>query len=718
MERGSKRGWSWVRLVGNILVSAVLMGGLIVLVSHFNTPNPNMILITALVFCTGAFGLSSGAVAGTMMMAYSMYFFSTDHSFLSYDDINLRKIVVVFTGIVLNFLCVGLLKRSRDVHQLRLCQTNEELERANEHLAREAENARRIAELTKSVASLLTNMPAMTFSKDMETGQYLACNQAFAQYAGRSAPGEVVGLTDFDLFDEATARHFREDDRKAMAMDQPCHLVEDVMDANGEWRQFQTTKLKFKDEQGRVCLLGMCTDRTEMLSMQRESDRNRQAYEEARVEVLTYSHIARALSADYEELYYVDTATDRFFSLNSRTGNDELVVDRRGGDFFRLCREEAQEQLYEEDLPLFMDSFQKEKVLQAIDEHGSFSITYRRMVDGVPLYYNIKTTRMEEGYIIIGVSNVDAHMKSREAAERMKEEQATYQRVNALAGGYLCIYTVDPMTGHYVEYSTTPDYEGLGISKEGENFFEQSRRQCVHSFYLDDVDRFLSAFTREQVLEEIHRSGSFSIHYRLMIHGVPKYVSMKAALVEEKDGPQLIVGISDIDAQVKRDKEYENSLSQAWSAARKDALTGVKNKHAYVDVETQLNRRIEEGDHMEFAVVVCDVNRLKETNDTKGHQAGDQLIRDACHRICVVFQHSPVFRVGGDEFAVLVQGQDYQALDALVEEIARLNRRSRILGDVVVACGMARYEGERNVAGVFERADRKMYENKKYLKGL
>lgn len=716
MERGKQKRMALLRSAGAVALSAALMAGLIVLVSFGKIPNPNMILITALVLCTGVFGLLSGAVAGGMMMAYSMYFFSTDHSFFSYDALNIRKILVILLGIALNYLGVGLLKHSRDAHQARLRQTNEELKHANEQLRREAENARRIAELTRSVASLLTNMPAMTFSKDVETGKYLACNQAFAQFAGCTAPAEVVGLTDFELFDEATARRFREDDRKAMGREEPCRLLEDVKDARGEWRQFQTTKLKFTDERGRVCLLGMSTDRTEVLSMQRESDRNRQAYEEVRVEMLTYSHIARALSADYEELYYVDTATDRFFSLNPRAGQDELLVDRRGGEFFRQCREEAKEQLYEEDLDVFLEDFQKEKVLRAIDEHGSYSITYRRLINGAPLYYNIKTTRMEEGYIILGVSNVDAHMKSREAAERMKEEQATYQRINALAGGYLCIYTVDPETSRYSQYSATPDYEGMGITREGDDFFEAARSQCVHTFYLEDVDRFLSSFTREQVLGEIQRSGSFSLNYRLMLHGAPNYVSLRAALVEEKDGPQLIIGISDIDAQVRREQEYEWSLSEAWSEARRDALTGAKNKHAYVDVETQLNHRIEEGDHMEFALVVCDVNGLKAVNDTRGHRAGDRLIQDACGLISQVFRHSSVYRVGGDEFTVLVQGQDYQQLDALMEQVERHNRQSGSLGEVVVACGMARYQGERNVAGVFERADGKMYENKKQLK--
>ena len=144
-----------------------------------------------------------------------------------------------------------------------------DIERADrEHADRE----QRIAELTASVRSLLTNMPALTFSKDVEHGRYLACNQMFAEYANKSRPEEVVGLTDFEIFDEVTARHFVEDDKKALSMDEPYVFFEDVPDAAGVQKQFQTTKLKFTDETGRLCMLGMCVDVTEMMTIKRKND--------------------------------------------------------------------------------------------------------------------------------------------------------------------------------------------------------------------------------------------------------------------------------------------------------------------------------------------------------------------------------------------------------------------------------------------------------------
>lgn len=90
-----------------------------------------------------------------------------------------------------------------------------------------------------------------------------------------------------------------------------------------------------------------------------------------------------------------------------------------------------------------------------------------------------------------------------------------------------------------------------------------------------------------------------------------------------------------------------------------DSLTGIKNKHAYAQWEEKINARIQSGDQEPFAVVVCDVNNLKAVNDLYGHKEGDAYIKRACARICGVFSHSPVFRIGGDEFVAILSGEDY-----------------------------------------------------------
>lgn len=104
----------------------------------------------------------------------------------------------------------------------------------------------------------------------------------------------------------------------------------------------------------------------------------------------------------------------------------------------------------------------------------------------------------------------------------------------------------------------------------------------------------LSAIEKNR-LSEINKSGMFVLDYRLVFDGEPKYVSMRAIMTEENGAPLLLVGLSDIDSQVKQNQEYAYNLSAAREQARKDALTGVKNKYAFNDSLAQLDRCITEG---------------------------------------------------------------------------------------------------------------------------
>ena len=95
-----------------LLISAAMMLVLILIVVHFNVPNPNMILIAGLVVSAALFGYNGGLLAGALMLVYSMYFFSTDHSFVRYTTLNFEKLIVIIIGIVVVLLFVCELKRS------------------------------------------------------------------------------------------------------------------------------------------------------------------------------------------------------------------------------------------------------------------------------------------------------------------------------------------------------------------------------------------------------------------------------------------------------------------------------------------------------------------------------------------------------------------------------------------------------------------------------
>ena len=444
-----------------------------------------------------------------------------------------------------------------------------------------------------------------------------------------------------------------------------------------------------------------------------------EAYEKARDIGRVYTHLAHALARGYTDLFYVNMDADEFIEFHTDDERGVLNEARRGSDFFESCGLEAQLYVHEEDRDAFVQAMDRGFLEEALSGSRVFELTYRRIKDGRTFYVGMKVSRMEDDprYIVIAVSDIDELMRQRRLEERIKEERIIYARLHAITGNFIVVYVVDPETDHYREFSATDDYaEYIAQAKEGACFFERVREMSRIYNHPEDMNLFLTAFTKENVMAQIERSGIFTLGYRFMMGSKPLHVQLKAAMVEEKGSPRLIVGLNDIDAQVRQEEELGRRLAQAQSQASVDALTGVKNKHAYLDAEARMDRRIADRRQSPFAVVMLDVNDLKKVNDTAGHQAGDQYLRDACKIICDIFKHSPVFRVGGDEFAVIAQGHDYACVEELLGKLSDRNKEAGQSGGVVIACGMARFENDSCVAAVFERADRQMYENKSRLK--
>ena len=168
--------------------------------------------------------------------------------------------------------------------------------------------------------------------------------------------------------------------------------------------------------------------------------------------------------------------------------------------------------------------------------------------------------------------------------------------------------------------------------------------------------------------------------------------------------------------KLEEEKEASRTLR---NMANTDSLTGVRNKHAYSENETAINQKIQAGEIEKLAVVVGDINGLKYVNDTQGHAVGDQLIKDACAMICEYFTHGAVFRVGGDEFAIVLQGKGYDTMPEVLSELNRKVEENIKDNGVVISFGYSVLNREdQQLRDVFERADQMMYERKKELKSM
>ena len=436
-------------------------------------------------------------------------------------------------------------------------------------------------------------------------------------------------------------------------------------------------------------------------------------------DMITYNYIARALSEDYAYMYFVDNETGEYMAYTTKGLDRDISIERKGFDFWDNIEVVASKKIYHEDMELFLTSFTRKNVMRSIKETGSFKLAYRMVgEDGRAFYVSMKAVRARSGKdkIIIGVNDIDEQMRQKEEMDRIKEERLSFARVSALSGDFIAIYTVNPKDCSYTIYKSTSGYEHMNFGETGVDFFEDSRRRGKHIIYSEDLDGFIKVFNQNFVMEQIFQTGIFVYNYRMNFDGIPKYVCLKAALVEEEDAQKLIVGVIDVDHQVRKELEYAENLLIAENKASRDELTGVKNKHAYVDCERNINELLKKYPESKIAVAVCDINGLKEVNDTMGHQAGDEFIKSGCEIVCKTFSHSPVYRIGGDEFAVVIQGEDYDRLDSLCDKMKAINDKNMKMGIVTVAFGVAENKTDKFLADIFKRADNNMYEMKGKMK--
>lgn len=436
------------------------------------------------------------------------------------------------------------------------------------------------------------------------------------------------------------------------------------------------------------------------------------------VETKTYAEIAQSFASLYEVIYHIDVKTGRYTVYSSSESFSRLGIES-GENFFVKMRADVIKYLHKDDCYTVMRALERDALLKALDETGVFSIIYRQMLDDKSQYVNLIAikSKLDSNSIVIGVGNIDKQVRKEKA---IQAENRTFGEIAmALAQRYEVIYHVNIESGEYLEYSADEKYSKLNIGTKGADFFGDTQKNMKRDIYPEDYPMMALAMKKENLLEKLKETGKTFINYRLMLDGRAQFVTLFAVRPKE-DSEHIIVAVANIDTAKRNDLDVNDALGSAMDMANRDGLTGVKNKRSYEQMETAVDELIKGGEAVPFAVAVCDINGLKQVNDTQGHQAGDEYIKSACTLICNTFKHSPVFRIGGDEFAVILKGSDYDDREALLRHFDDEQDRHIRSGQVTVAVGIAEYAkgSDSRLRDVFERADEAMYENKKQFKTM
>lgn len=437
-------------------------------------------------------------------------------------------------------------------------------------------------------------------------------------------------------------------------------------------------------------------------------------------EKMIYDHIANSLAEDYDAMYYINIETGEYREFAASSKYASMKVPVGGKDFYTETQANVDRFVHPDDRQFASGLYTKEVMLKKLEHKKSYSYKYRLMINGQPRFFLFTVLLAVDGeHFVLYEKDIDDELTAENMRLAEQKDHVTFSKIaEILAVNYDVIYYVDAADSSYISYECRNVYGDLNMQKSGDDFFVDSRKDIAMIVHKSDRDRVLNFVNKKHISRTLKNQKSCEIDYRVTAFKKTHYVRM--SIRKATDGSHYIIGIENIDDEVKKEKQYLKALNTEKELARRDELTGIKNKNAYHELEASIQAGIDNGmDYLPFAFVVCDANNLKKINDSEGHVAGDEYIRNAAKLLCDIFAHSPVFRVGGDEFVVFLSGNDYSVRTELMEKL-----RSRILENQksgsgpVLASGMAEFEPETDslVTDIFDRADKEMYENKEEIK--
>ncbi len=298
-------------------------------------------------------------------------------------------------------------------------------------------------------------------------------------------------------------------------------------------------------------------------------------------------------------------------------------------------------------------------------------------------------------------------------------QEAFIQIALTLINHFASVYYVDAKTSQFINLVPLKLFEDAGIPFHGNDFFSEILEHISKCIHPNDIEIVKQLLNKENMLKNLSKNDVAYHNFRT-IKG-KKIIHMRHTSFMSPDKEHIICCLENVEESFQQSEEQKKNLESAERMARFDQLTGVRNKNAYQEFVEELDAKISSDANFQFAVLLCDMNDLKLMNDTRGHSFGDEAIQRTSRMICEVFTHSPIFRIGGDEFVAILDGQDFLKRKELLKNLKKESLANKLLrSGPVVACGMTDYNPETDIDynSVFNRADHLMYDNKKEIKSM
>ena len=527
----------------------------------------------------------------------------------------------------------------------------------------------RAATVRDRLGQILRSVPDPVFYKD-DRLVFLGCNGGVERIIGRPAR-EIVGATDFDLFDPDTARLFREADQQAIRTGRSQRNPEWVQDADGQWIYLDMLKAPLDLGGGRTGVLGIGRDLTEQRRIEENWERLAAIVEASPDLICSSDPHPRA------RVFYINPAGRSLLGLSEAPSSPELL------SFTHIYADWALDRLAKEALPTVEQEGSWRGELALKGDHGQ----------EIPVDVTLLAFRDEEGRLAqfsTIARDIRAQKRAEEALHRaaLLEESVANALIDVIPGLF---YLFDENGGFHRWNDRLEELTGLSD-------VEIQRHHPLDLFPEEDRE------TVEDLFKRGFREGVAEVEASLLTPQGPVPFLFRAESVE-LEGERYLCGMG-VDISDRKALEAE-LIHQATH----DPLTGLLNRRRLGELlETEIQRAERYG--TPFSLVLLDIDHFKAINDTHGHDVGDRVLRGMSETVAGRIRATDhLARWGGEELLVLLPETGLEGALGLAEDIRRRVATTSFQGPdrVTVSVGVVEYRDQEPPRELIRRVDDALY---------
>jgi len=226
--------------------------------------------------------------------------------------------------------------------------------------------------------------------------------------------------------------------------------------------------------------------------------------------------------------------------------------------------------------------------------------------------------------------------------------------------------------------------------------------------FVDDNNKLLMHYQVQKIDDTDHRNYEIELQRK---DGVNIPVNISATTVRDKKGRFLFSF-----AFIKDISENKKIQERLQELAQTDRLTGIKNRLKLEEVLALEIKRSSRYMENKFSLILFDIDRFKEVNDTYGHDVGDEVLKTVSELVGKNIRDSDIFgRWGGEEFLLILPNTDLEQAKKVAQKLRKITEKFEMPKNITITAsfGVSEFKEGDNIDTVIKRADNRLYDAKR-----